>query len=138
MYKKYVVLIGVLLLIFSLCSCDEYISPGINDFSCKLSGDYTLYHAHESHVTKNTKENSTKYIIDNNVIGIAWNDNFILAEQSKDEILYYWIIDVKTDKIYGPLTENDFRSQKKDLNVSDELKLEDPNKYRYLDQSSAE
>ncbi len=135
MYKKHVLLFNILLLIFSLCSCSGYISPGINDFSCKLSGDYNLYHAHETFITKGK---SAGVVIDENVIGIAWNIDFILAEQSKDEILYYWIIDIKTDIIYGPLIKNDFIGKKKDFNISDELKLEDPNKYKYLDQSSAE
>ena len=83
MYKKYVILIGILLLMFSLCSCNGYISPGINDFSCKLSGDYTLYHAHETYVTKNTKENSTKFVIDDNVIGIACNDEDYVKETER-------------------------------------------------------
>lgn len=131
--KKNICLIGIILISIYLSGCNgQYFGPGMADFAYNLPGNCILYHAGETHIAK---DHGTTTVIDSEVTGIAWDDNFILAEQLKNKNKNYWIIDVKAEKKYGPLTENDFKSKKKELKVNDKLKLAKPEKYKYLDKN---
>ena len=132
MSKRHAIFIGIIVLTLTFCGCD-YFGPGMADYSYKLSDKYKLIHAGETFIWK---DNDAKEGIECNIIGIAWDKNFILAEQSKDNNLCYYILDVNTDRTYGPLTEDDFKSKINELKVSDKLRLVNPDKYKILDESN--
>lgn len=125
------ILISILVCSMLLSGC-AYISAGESDFSYKLSGNYILFHTAETNIRVNNGEET----ITPEVTGIAWNDDFILAEQKVQNTSNYWIIDVKNNKTYGPLDSKSFDAKKNELKVIAELKLEKPEKYKYLDTSS--
>ncbi|MFL0166823.1 DUF3997 domain-containing protein [Candidatus Clostridium helianthi] len=75
-------------------------------------------------------------IVDSRVSGIAWDENFILAEQTKNNSKNYWIIDVKQDKVYGQLKYEDFDKHRYFLKIDSKLRLENPDKYKNLDPSN--
>ena len=126
MRKKTIILISIILLTLAFSSCD-YFGPGMADFSYDLSGNYLLYHAGETNIWNSSLD---KIIIDRNIIGIAWNKDFILAKQTISDKIQYWIIDITTDKTYGPFSEKDFNLKRTELKVGNSLKLEDPAKYK--------
>lgn len=81
-------------------------------------------------------KDETKKVVPNEVTGIAWHNDFVLAEQTKDNKLSYWIIDIKAQKVYGQLNEKEFQNEKKNLKISEKLKLKSPDEYKYLDKSN--
>ena len=122
----------------SLCTYGcrgEYFGPGMADYGYELSGGYTLSHEGSTIVNCEIWTKDQKTVIENRVTGIAWDNSFILAKHQESNIIDYWIIDVTTNKIYGPLSETEFKSKRTELKVSNKLKLEDPEKYKYLDKS---
>jgi len=53
------------------------------------------------------------------------NKSQIAIKKLKDsKIHYYWIINKKTDDIYGPLNWNEYLQKRKELGVPKKLKLE--------------
>lgn len=113
----------------------EYFGPGMADYGYKLSGGYTLEHAGTHNEVNCQVAKEQEIVIENKVTGIAWNNSFILAKHQENNKIDYWIIDVTTNKIYGPLSETEFKSKRIELKVSNKLKLEEPEKYKYLDNS---
>jgi len=118
-----------------LYGCNTYFGPGMADFSYKLSGDYSLAKAGNGRIWSNNKQ-----IVTDDVTEISWDEDFILAKQEvltkqQNKNINYWIINVKENKTYGPLNEEEFNNKRKELNVNDELKLEKREKYKYLDES---
>ena len=126
--RKHVLLISIIILSCILYGCD-YFGPGMSDFNYELSGNYHLYKAGEARIWMNNDNE----IVEGNVTGIAWDEDFILAEQTKDDNKSYWIIDVKNNKIYGPIKEKDFNEKRKELKINTKLKLENPKKYKSLE-----
>lgn len=131
--KRYVMVISILIFSLYLYGCKgEYFGPGTADFNYVMSGDYKLFHAGETDIWRDSDNGMTK-VVEGNITGIGWNNDFILVEQKKDNSTNYWIIDVKEKKTYGAFNENDFESKRKELNVNSELKLEKPEKYKSLE-----
>lgn len=127
-------LVLLLLLVLPLNGCNgEYFGPGVSDYSYQLSGDYQL--------TKNGALEPTIVICDHNydkiissrIVGIAWDDQFIIASQKDDNATSYWIIDVKAKNLIGPLNKNEFDEKRSILHVDSQLILRDPAKYKFLD-----
>ena len=78
-----------------------------------------------------------------NVIGHAYNDQFIIAAQVPDTSCHhnaadekrqeaanntgnpvnFWIIDISADKLIGPLSLNEYFQQRQQLNIPDDLKM---------------
>ena len=82
-----------------------------------------------------------KTVIHAKVTKVAWDDNFILTEQiplieetmELDKTkLNYWIIDVNTEEIYGPLTKEELELKRSELQIDSSLELKDPEKFKYL------
>lgn len=113
----------------------EYFGPGMADYEYDLSGGYVLGHAGTNNEVNCQVAKEQEIVIQNRVTGIAWDKSFILAKRQESNIIDYWIIDVTTNKIYGSLSETEFKSKRIELKVSNKLKLEDPEKYKYLDKS---
>lgn len=126
------ILISILVCSMVLSGCG-YLGPGNADFNYELSGKYELVHSPVTAIWSNTGVGKA---VEEEVIGIAWNNDFILAEQKINNNSNYWIIDVKNNKIYGPLNTASFDTKRGELKIDQTLKLEKPEKYKYLDTSS--
>jgi len=132
MIKKYLLAISFIIFSCFLYGCD-YFGPGMADYDYHLTGSYHLYKAGEARI--HTCDHSSKQAVEGNVTGIAWDEDFILAEQTKDSNTNYWIIDVKNDKVYSPTSEKDFNEKRKELKVNSKLKLKKPETFKHLDTS---
>lgn len=139
-----VIFLSVLFLV-ALTSCDlPFFGPGIFDYQYNLSGRYGMYRSssHEVIVVKSVSSSpDTETVVPKTVTGIAWDSDFILASREDRESSAaskssdYWIIDVKSGKVYGPLSESAFTEKRKALRVSEKLTLVDPDRYKSLDSS---
>ena len=129
--KKVYIFLCSFMCLMVLSGCG-YLGPGNADFHYDLSGKYKLFHSQGNFIFM---EGGTEVAVDLEVIGIAWNDDFILAEQKINNTSNYWIIDVKNNKIYGPLNTASFDTKRSELKIDQTLKLEKPEKYKYLDPS---
>jgi len=148
MTKKLISLLIIILIAFNICGCRLSLGPSLSGFSYLLPGDYVLARGSANSTSIYGKDGIGLIVGSSNVTGIAWNKDFILAQQSKlvdtdgRSELYYWIIEVATKAIYGPYsssnpdaTKVDFDNKCKELGIDLNLKLEPPEKYMYLDKS---
>lgn len=128
---KYSIVTIMIVSIVSLIGC---MGPGVNDYSYKLSDKYKLFHVEFSRIIDDLNET----IIDDDIIEIGWDDDFICAKQKKEGNISFWIINQNSQEIYGPLNKEEYIKNKKDLEVSDKIKFKHPEKYRHLEISNIE
>jgi len=124
-----------LFLVVVLFSCN-----GNNDSIDSLSGNYSfISEGPGNNVIAAQGAGRGNIFIPCNVIDHAYNEDYIIALQqpTKDcfwgrdtsvyregsEAEYFWIIAVKTDMVYGPLTEAEYDKMVIELNVSKSVKL---------------
>lgn len=140
MKKRFFIICTLLFLTFNLSGC---FGPGMNDYTYTLVKDYRLSHSSSNDIVifKNDDNMGIKTVIHAKVTKVAWDDNFILAEQiplieetmELDKTkLNYWIIDVNTEEIYGPLTKEELELKRSELQIDSSLELKEPEKFKYL------
>ncbi|WP_291580708.1 DUF3997 domain-containing protein, partial [Clostridium sp. UBA6640] len=79
-------------------------------------------------------------IVPSIVSEIAFDDVFILAKQKnidnddkntdEDKNEYYWILNTKQLRGYGPFTKEEFEEKKEELKISKDLKLKKVESYK--------
>lgn len=135
MKKTKFLLIILIFISFTLSACAETDIGEVTD-SYDLSNDFFLYKTNDDRVdlVKNPDDEDPKLILEN-VSKIAFDDNFILAEQieriqlGKEEKEVYWIINPNNKKIYGPMEYKEFESQRQELKVDEDLDFKNPDEY---------
>lgn len=60
---------------------------------------------------------------------IGWDDHYVIAKQMEGEQEFYWIIEVKTEEVIGPLNDNDFAQNKIEWPILAEIQLKDLDEY---------
>ncbi len=136
MKRSYSIIFIIILIPVIFLGCG-YLGPGSADYSYDLSSKYIIYRPSSDCTELDKKENrNMTVVVDSMVSGIAWNENFIIAEQTKNNSKNYWIIDIKQDKVYGQLNYEDFDKQRYFLKIDSKLRLENPDKYKNLDPSN--
>lgn len=143
--KRGTSLIVLVCLVFSLCfmmlSCSIDLSKLFGnwnpqgDWTYDLVGDYSIWRINSVTISLdkvNPNTGSAHVVIDTYVTCFAYNDHFIAVRKldvphgySQEDILKmdidkapYYIVEVSTDKIYGPFSsESDFKAQCDELNV---------------------
>ncbi len=140
MKKRFYIICTLLLLTFILSGC---FGPGMNDYTYTLVKDYQLSHSSSNDIVifKNDDNVGIETVVHAKVTKVAWDDNFILAEQisliektmelDKTRI-NYWIIDVDTEELYGPLTKEELELKRSELQIDSSLELKEPEKFKYL------
>ena len=116
----YVILLFTLVQIFLLSSC-----AGTSDWSFSdLPGDYEIWRINSKEIVlvKKTDDVLGESVVDAYVSKVAWDDNFILAQQESNadntsNTVSFYIVDVNSENIYGPLTEDEFNELAKQIQV---------------------
>ena len=126
---------------FGLIGC------GGSDFTSELCGGYYVYETstHQVHVSSSSWNSDTPRIPEK-VVDLGHDDRFIIAKQNHlkrrnlrpsdtymepDPGVYsYWILDTSIPKVYGPLTEEEFKKTRRDLGVPVELEMKDVHSFR--------
>lgn len=127
-------LVGALLLLLMGCA-------GLADYDVDLPGGYSIVRT-SAHQVKIAPKHPDKSgwgadVIPAKVIEAAWNENYILAKQldliedpnnqngyqipdSTSE--YFWIIELQSNTVIGPLTEKEFQNKKHEFGLTEDLK----------------
>ena len=125
---KKIILIVSILSGLQFIGC-EYISPNKDDYSFNISENYQVYHVGGTSIT----DKSGNDIVEPNVIGVGWDERFIIINQERENINSYWIIDMENDLTYKNMSYEEFYENREELWISNELKLTNPNEFKYLD-----
>lgn len=139
MKNKKLLIIALTFISFILSACAETDIPEEVKYSYDLVDDFFLYKSNDDITfvatkTDGSNDEDSKIILEN-VSKIAWNENFILAEQieriqlGKEEKEVYWIINPNNKKIYGPMEYKEFNEERKVLKVDQSLELKNPDGY---------
>ncbi|MGL5085527.1 MAG: DUF3997 domain-containing protein [Clostridium sp.] len=124
--------------------------PERGDYDITLPNDYSLIRnsAHMITINKQIDESSWNLeIIPAKVVELAFNDNYVLAKQvglklrdpnNEDDTyqipdeskISFWILDTANNQAYGPFTENELNEKKKELSISEDLKLKKVSSYK--------
>jgi len=99
-----------------------------------LTGDYAIWAGdllEQAAVVKKIPDSSSaSTVVNPMVFAYGWNEDFIIAKQHPnlddfDEIdtqtTNWFIVNVKTQKVYGPMTEKEFAQRRQELGVPQEL-----------------
>lgn len=115
---------------------------GLGDYDIALSGNYSIVRTSAHQVMISPQVDTGLWggaVIPAKVTEVAWNDSFIIAKQlglktdpkssnnykiPDEDKQYYWIIDVKIDKVYGPLSKENYETQKRELQIPGTLVLQ--------------
>ena len=119
--------------------------PGHADFVAPLPGGYFVYRtsAHRIIIAPDSWHESTP-IIPAKVVELDHDDAFVIARQQRlrprgpgdsyeepvPGAFSYWILNVRTPQVWGPLSEDEFRGKRSQLGVAPALKLRDVYDYR--------
>lgn len=102
--------------------------PGNADYSYDMVKNYAVYRPGNDQRYITIRDGSSyESIINGYITKVGWNNQYIIAEESETN---YWIIDVETDEVYGPFNKKEFNNQREILNVSEDIKMKDPDYYR--------
>lgn len=116
---------------------------------CVLPSRYTQYDigadyevlqssANRTQILPKTDAFNASQLIPPVVTEVAWNDSYILAKQLElqsdplnpdaqipnQQNAYYWIIDLKYNKRFGPYTKKQFEAQKSEFRISNSIQLQ--------------
>ena len=114
---------------------------GCSDYTKTLPGGYLFVSesADTQDITRAEGIRPDERYIPCNVVGYDYNASHIIAKQvartecfangvnlfnQRDGQTYFWIIDVQKKVIHGPYSEPEFAAQRKQLDVSEELKVD--------------
>ncbi|GKX68959.1 DUF3997 domain-containing protein [Inconstantimicrobium mannanitabidum] len=152
--KKFYIFIALIIPIIIFFIVKEFIInfvppvSGGGDFSYNITKKYKFARTnrYSSYIYDDVEDNDLCRI-DTFVDSFGFDDNFIIAKQVRPKEVYhdeiytpkvpdenetwYWIMDIKIDKRYGPYKNlNDFNKAKNQLKVSNNIKLYPYNHYR--------
>ena len=133
-------MITVILSLVLLSGC-----AGLGDYDIDLPGNYSVVRTAAHQVTIAPKTSDTSWgsnIIPTKVTELAWDDTYILAKQvglkedpnnnsyqiPNREDVHFWMVEIKSGNVFGPLDEEGFRDKRNELGISNRLalkKLED-------------
>jgi hypothetical protein len=135
--KKWIIAILVILLLcgvlFLIMRTDEQIL-GENYYYLPEYEAYDVGYPEGGIIYKSSEKNLfSNVIIHGNVIRMNDNKDFILALQLKNDsaktdkkqLLHYFIIQKKSDNVYGPFQKQEYLQKREELNVPKELQLKE-------------
>ena len=116
---------------------------GLADYSLDLPGNYSIVRTSAHQVTVAPKISDSHWgsdVIPTKVTGVAWDDNYILAKQlglvndpkssngyqiPNNDDVHFWILEIKSGKIFGPLDEVAFLEKKNEFGISKSVTLKE-------------
>ena len=123
--------------------------PGLADYSYDVAGNYELSRssAHQVSVIPKDGWSDESEIIPPKVVKIAWNEQFVIAEQQilqprtpndptdsyeePSNEFAYWILDTTNRKSYGPFIDKEqLKAEMKRMNIPETMKLIDVESYK--------
>ncbi|WP_454054331.1 DUF3997 domain-containing protein [Clostridium sp. Marseille-Q7071] len=140
MRKKFIACFNIIMILILFCGCSSN-----GEFSINLPNNYMVVKIEDNHVEIIPRDgyDENTPIVPSMVSEIAFDDVFILAKQKniddiendnknvdEDKNEYYWILNTKQLRGYGPFTKEEFESKKEELKIPKDLKLKKVESYK--------
>ncbi|MDM5154994.1 DUF3997 domain-containing protein [Bacillus sp. DX1.1] len=120
---------------------------GVSDYDVDLPGDYSIVRSSAHNVTIAPKEGSGGWgsaVIPTKVTEVAWDKNYIIAKQvdlkqdpknknyhiPNKQNYHYWILDIKTGKVTGPLDDESLKEKRTEFKISNDVFLNEIEKIK--------
>jgi len=138
--KKFIACFNIIMILILFCGCSSN-----GEFSINLPNNYMVVKIEDNHVEIIPRDgyDENTPIVPSMVSEIAFDDVFILAKQKniddiendnknidEDKNEYYWILNTKQLRGYGPFTKEEFESKKEELKIPKDLKLKKVESYK--------
>lgn len=110
----------VAVILFTIIMALTKIGLGTGDWKYELKNNYQIWRVNSKEIIIGKEEDGMLTpSINENIVKFKYNDNFVVVgvnNNFKDDNLKYYIINLDTDEIIGPLNEKDLSSQ--DINIT--------------------
>ena len=113
--------------------------PGLADYDYQLTATCRLSRSSAHAIVVICDDGKSATSTDTEIYQLGWNDKFLIAAshpvmQSSDDwngyrewadenITYWWLIDLKSNRNFGPLSKSEFERQKTKLSVTPGIPL---------------
>lgn len=119
--NKIIFIISVVaVILFTIIMALTKIKLGTGDWKYELKNNYQIWRVNSKEIIIGKEEDGMLTpSINENIVKFKYNDNFVVVgvnSDFKDDNLKYYIINLDTDEIIGPLNEKDLSSQ--DINIT--------------------
>lgn len=119
--KIIIITISILFIVLIFIMSLSKIMTGNGDWKYELKNNYQIWRVNSNEIIIGKIEDDSTLTpsINNNVVKFKYNDNYAVVGCSndlKDNNLKYYIINLTTDEIIGPLNNNDL--DKENINIT--------------------
>ncbi|KAB2332783.1 DUF3997 domain-containing protein [Bacillus mesophilum] len=96
---------------------------GASDYEIDLPGNYSVIRssAHDVKISPKIGENGWgPEVVPAEVVEVGWNEKYIIAKQqqgAKNE--NFWIIEIETENVIGPLNNENFTNKQAEYGIED-------------------
>lgn len=119
-HKIIIIISVVAVILFTIIMALTKIKLGTGDWKYELKNNYQIWRVNSKEIIIGKEEDGVLTpSINENVVKFKYNDNFVLVGTNNnfnEDNLKYYIINLDTDKIIGPLNEKDLTNQ--DTNIT--------------------
>lgn len=119
-HKIIIIISIVAVILFTIIMALTKIGLGTGDWKYELKNNYQIWRVNSKEIIIGKEEDGVLTpSINENVVKFKYNDNFVLVGVNNDfneNNLKYYIINLDTDEIIGPLSEKDLTNQ--DTNIT--------------------
>lgn len=120
-HKIIIIISIVAVILFTIIMALTKIGLGTGDWKYELKNNYQIWRVNSQEIIIGKEEDGVLTpSINENVVKFKYNDNFIVIGVNNDfneNNLKYYIINLDTDEIIGPLNEKDLSSQNSNITM---------------------
>lgn len=114
-HKIIIIISVVAVILFTIIMALTKIGLGTGDWKYELKNNYQIWRVNSKEIIIGKEEDGVLTpSINENVVKFKYNDNFVLVGTNNnfnEDNLKYYIINLDTDEIIGPLNEKDLSNQ---------------------------
>lgn len=120
-HKIIIIISVVAVILFTIIMALTKIGLGTGDWKYELKNNYQIWRVNSKEIIIGKEEDGVLTpSINENVVKFKYNDNFVLVGTNNnfnEDNLKYYIINLDTDEIIGPLNEKDLSSQNSNITM---------------------
>lgn len=114
-HKIIIIISVVAVILFTIIMALTKIGLGTDDWNYELKNNYQIWRVNSKEIIIGKEEDGVLTpSINENIVKFKYNDNFVLVGTNNnfnEDNLKYYIINLDTDEIIGPLNEKDLSNQ---------------------------
>ncbi|RND01193.1 DUF3997 domain-containing protein [Lysinibacillus halotolerans] len=109
----------MILLVVVLSGCN-----GATDYVIPINSNLEFGRTNPSTYSINYRDDG-QFVIEPTISEVNWDDSYVIAKREHNSDVEYWIIDLKDEVNYGPLSKEAYLKRKEKMNIEMELKSVD-------------